>query len=460
MRWRLIALVSLGVNIALAAVWMLSTRSLSAKYAATTAYLSRPQPTQIKTNIVTRRQLFSWRDIESADLATYVANLRDIGCPEQTVRDIIIADVNTLFARKRATELVTSDQQWWRSEPDPAVVQTAAEKVRALEGERRTLLMSLLGTNWETGDLVSLPRPSRPGVALDGPVLGTLSVETKQAIQDVSIRSQDRLEAYLNAQRNAGKEADPVTLAKLRQQTREDLARVLSPPQLEEFLLRYSQNANELRAELGQLKFFNQTADEFRAVFRATDSLDQRIMLLADATDPSSVGQRKALQEERENAIKTALGPQRYGDYQRLHDPAYRDAVAAAEEAGTPDAAPAIYAVALAAQAEQARIRGDTNLTAAQKSIELKRLELEQLQANTVATGGDLPPEPMAPPPPPQPRKVYVLGPGDSAETIALMYGLPASAIRAANPRVNFSKLRPGTPITIPPSPLSPLSAP
>ena len=43
-------------------------------------------------------------------------------------------------------------------------------------------------------------------------------------------------------------------LAKLRQQTRDDLARVLSPPQLEEFLLRYSQNANELRAEFGQLQ--------------------------------------------------------------------------------------------------------------------------------------------------------------------------------------------------------------
>ena len=460
MRWRLIALVSLGVNVLLAAVWFVSTHALSAKFAATTAALSHPPATQTRTNFITRRQLFSWRDVESGDYATYVANLRDIGCPEQTVRDIIIADVNALFARKRATDLVTADQQWWRSAPDPGVVQAAAEKARRLEDERRGLLTGLLGTNWETGDLVSLPRPSRPGVALDGPVLGAPSPDTKQAIQDVSLRSQDRLEAYFTAQRNAGKEADPAVLAKLRQQTREDLARVLSPPQLEEFLLRYSQNANELRADFGQLRLFNQTPDEFRAVFRATDTLDQRIQLLADATDPSSVGQRKALEDQRENAIKTALGPKRYAEYQRLHDPLYRDAVAAAEEAGTPEAAAALYAVAQAAQAEQNRIQGDTNLTAEQKSIALKSLELQQLQANTVAAGGDLPPEPPSQPPPPQPRKVYVLGPGDSADTIALMYGLPASAIRAANPNVNFSRLRPGTPITIPPSPLSPPSAP
>ena len=460
MRWRLVAVISIGVNLALAAVWLASLRSWSARYSAAAATLSRPQPVQVKTNIVARRLLFSWRDIESGDYATYVANLRDIGCPEQTIHDIIIADVNALYARKRATEVVTADQQWWRSEADPRVVEAAGEKLRALEDERRSLLARLLGTTWESGDLVNIPRPSRPGVALDGPVLGALPADTKQAIADVTLRSQDRLEAYLEAQRRAGRNPEPADIAKLRKQTREDLARVLSPPQLEEFLLRYSQNANDLRAQFGQLRFFHQTPDEFRAVFRAADNYDQRIQLLADATDPSSVAQRKALQDQRENAIKLALGQKRYEEYQRLQDPVYRDAMAAADEAGTPEAAGTIYAITLAAQAEQDRIRGDTNLTSDQKNLELKRLELEQLQANTLAAGRDLPPEPAPQPTAPQPRKVYVLGPGDSAETIALMYGLPASAIRDANPNVDFRKLKPGTPITIPTSPLAPMPRP
>ena len=461
MRWRLVALVSLGVNIALTAVWLLSTRSLSARFAAATAALGQTPTLQTKTNFVARRQLFSWHsDVESGDYATYVANLHDIGCPEQTIRDIIIADINTLYSRKRALELVTADQQWWRSQPDPDVVQTATDKARAMEDERRGLLTRLLGTNWETGDLVNLPRPSRPGVILDGPVLGVLAMDTKQSIQDISLRSQDRLEAYLNAQSRAGKEPDPAMLAKLRQQTRDEMAHVLSPPQLEEFLLRYSQSANDLRADFGQLRFFDQTPDEFRAVFRAVDALDQRIELLANATDPSSVGQRKALENQRDAAMKTALGQKRYEEYQRLNDPVFRDAMAAAEEAGTPEAAGTMYAIMAAAQAEQSRIRGDTNMSAAQKSIELKRLELQQLQANTMASGRDVPPEPPDLPAPPQPRKVYVLGPGDTAETIALMYGLPGSAIRAANPNLNFKKLRPGDAVIIPPSPLSPRSAP
>jgi LysM repeat protein len=266
------------------------------------------------------------------------------------------------------------------------------------------------------------------------------------------------MQAYLDAQRSAGKDADPVEMAKLRQQTRDSLAHLLSPPELEEFLLRYSQDANELRAQFGQLHYFNPTPDEFRTVFRATDGLDQRIQLLADATDPGSVDARKALENQRENAIKVALGPERYEEYRLLHDPAYQDAMAAAEEAGTPEAAGTFYAINLAALAEQNRIRGDTNLTADQRSIELKRLELEQLQANTVAKGHDLPPEP--PPLPPPPKKVYVLGPGDSAATIAMMYGLPVSAITAANPQVNFNRLKPGDAIIIPKSPFAPGFAP
>jgi LysM repeat protein len=457
MRWRVIALVSLGVNIALAAAWLSIMRQRAANVAAAAAAAAAAQAPAVpaRTNLVVRRQYVTWQEIESSDFPTYVANLRQIGCPEQTIRDIIIADVNAIYSRKRAVELVTPEQQWWRSVPDTNVLRTAAEKARDLEEQRRRVLTTLLGTNWETGDLVSIPRPSRPGVVLDGPVLGALSSDVKQALENVSLRSQDRMQAYLDAQRSANKQPDPAELAKLRQQTRDDLARVLSPPELEEFLLRYSQDANELRAQFGQLRFFNSTPDEFRTVFRATDALDQRIALLADASDPSSLDARKALEDQRENAIKIALGPARYAEYQMLQDPVYRDAVAAAQQAGTPEAAQTIYAVNLAALAEQSRIRGDTNLTAAQKSIELKRVELEQLEANTVAAGQDLPPEQAPTPSPPKPKMVYVLGPGDSAATIALMYGLPVSAIQAANPRVDFNRLKPGTPITIPPSPFS-----
>src|SRR5437867_256418 len=35
-------------------------------------------------------QKFDWRMVESEDYKKYIANLRYIGCPEETIRDIII----------------------------------------------------------------------------------------------------------------------------------------------------------------------------------------------------------------------------------------------------------------------------------------------------------------------------------------------------------------------------------
>jgi LysM repeat protein len=460
MRWRALAFGSLGVNLLLAAGWLVTKNQWAKTSAAEEAEAAKASQVSSRTNVVVRRQFFSWREVESADYPTYIANLRDIGCPEQTIRDIIIADVNAMHSRKRATELLTAEQQWWRSEPDPAVLQTAAEKSRALEDERRGLLARLLGTNWESGDIVSLPRPSRPGILLDGQVLGNLPSETKQAIQEVNLRSQDKLQAYLDEQRLQGKSPDPVEMAKLRQQTRLELQKILTPTQLEEFLLRYSQNANDLRSEFGQLRFFNPTPDEFRAVFRATDTLDQQIELLADASDPNSVAQRKSLEDQRENVIKNALGAKRYAEYQQLHDPVYRDAYALAEQAGTPEAAQTIYEINLATLTEQERVRANTNLTDEQKTIELKRIELEQLKANTVATGQELPPEPTAPAVQTPPRRTHVVRPGDSLGVVGLIYGLPPGAIRDANPGVDFNKLRPGDSIYIPPSGLLPSSVP
>src|SRR5436190_4011247 len=44
----------------------------------------------------------SWRAIESTNYQTYIANLRSIECPEETIRDIVVTDVAKLYAKRRA----------------------------------------------------------------------------------------------------------------------------------------------------------------------------------------------------------------------------------------------------------------------------------------------------------------------------------------------------------------------
>ena len=358
MRWRVIALTSVGVNILLAGGWFIAQRNSNMGGQAE-ARTDSASNSISKTNLVLRKQLFSWHELESPDYPTYIRNLRDIGCPEQTIRDIIIADVNTLFAKRRASEVISPDQQWWRTEPDSNVVNAAMMKIGELESERRSLLAGLLGPNWESGDLINLPRPSRPSLLLDGPLLGALPNETKQSLQLINLQSEERIQQYLEERRSQGKEPDPADIARIRQQGRDEIAKLLSPPQMEEFLLRYSPQAASLRAQLSEMKFFNPTPDEFRAIFRSTDPLDQRIAAIT-GTDPSSVQARNALIAQRENAIRITLGMERYQEYRLLQDPIYRDAYAEAVEAGAPETAQTIYELSQEAQLEFARIRSNT----------------------------------------------------------------------------------------------------
>jgi hypothetical protein len=44
---------------------------------------------------------FNWSQVESTNYETYVANLRSIGCPQQTIRDILTADIDTAYIPRR-----------------------------------------------------------------------------------------------------------------------------------------------------------------------------------------------------------------------------------------------------------------------------------------------------------------------------------------------------------------------
>jgi hypothetical protein len=335
--------------------------------------------------VVVLRQPFTWNEIESEDYPTYITNLRDIGCPESTIRDIILAEVNQWFTRRKAIEVVTADQQWWRSDPDPKVVKAAQEKLDALEHERRELLNQLLGSGWERADLMETS--SSGLIPLNGPILGSLSTETRLAVQEIGVRAQKRIQDYLDEQVKAGKPIDPKEYARLRQQTRDELARVLNPEQLEEYLLRNSLTANRIRNDFRGL---NLTADEFRQIFRVRDGIDQQMQQLASVTDSASLKRRLELERQRDQIAKQTLGPERYQQYQLLQDPIYIQARATAENLGVPkDAVLPLYQVNKARDVERQRIRNDLLLTPEQRADALQRLQEEHAKVLETLLGED-----------------------------------------------------------------------
>ncbi len=89
---------------------------------------------------------FRWSQVESADYPIYIANLRRIGCPEQTIRDIITADVDTLYAPKRR-QLDEREMQLGAdaSQLRPASHQAIETARRQLRDEESALLARLFG---------------------------------------------------------------------------------------------------------------------------------------------------------------------------------------------------------------------------------------------------------------------------------------------------------------------------
>lgn len=425
MSGRRLLFISIGLNLVLAVGLLLLWW----------AHNARLSPGDTDNNLVTkvitrdrviadyRKQFFTWAELESTNYDTYIANLRDINCPEETIRDIILADVNKLYDERRASEVETPNQ------------------AKALDNERRALLTRLLGADWDRSEQQTGFAFSR--VAFTDPLLDELSADARGRVQDILLHwSQNAVSGKQEA-------------AELEAQMRLELAGVLSPAQLEELMSRYSANAVNLNNQLASLQYFRATPQEFQILFRATDAIDLRLRLLGEGGDYVTQQQRNGLLQEREFAIKNALGPDRYAMYVQLQDPAFRDALGQALAAGDgTKMVRALYEINQQSDIEKAITQVDPSLTDTQRAIQMRVIELEQLKAQAQAQGHELPPlaqtEPSAAQPQPRYNQSYQISTGDTLETIAQRYQVSTVDIQAANPDVNFNAIHIGQHIYVP----------
>src|SRR2546423_10642757 len=97
----------------------------------------------------------SWNAIESTNYQTYIANLRAINCPEETIHDIILTDVAKLYAKRRAAiraqgqpyRFWQTGEGWENSgAKDPAL----QKQLQDLEKEQRELVRALLVLDLQT----------------------------------------------------------------------------------------------------------------------------------------------------------------------------------------------------------------------------------------------------------------------------------------------------------------------
>src|SRR4051812_1289870 len=93
----------------------------------------------------------SWAALESTNYFTYIANLRNFGCPEETIKDIILTDIAKVYARKRS-DIRRQGQPYHYWSPNAAENASDPKLLRRLadlDREQRTLVRSLLGVDMQ-----------------------------------------------------------------------------------------------------------------------------------------------------------------------------------------------------------------------------------------------------------------------------------------------------------------------
>lgn len=316
---------------------------------------------------------FGWKDVEAPEYLQYLNSLRAVGCPEEKVRTIILGDIDELFQQKKLELSVKNDQEWWKAQSQYLLVNVMQERGRALEDERAALVEKLLGS-----DVAEKQRGEAllwNSVQLTGPVLGKLASPLHNQVQEICAESIQRHQAYYWERANQGQALNNVEMANLREHTRSELRKVLNPLEIEEFVLRYSHNAAQLREELRAIE---PRPEEFRRVFRATDPLDHQMQLEFGGPEAMSEKQRTRYLKDRDTAIRESLGPERYQAYLLTKDPLYRQAHLMAMQYGTPKAILPIYQMAKVSEGKRQKILQDTTLTPQQRNEALNALNVEQ----------------------------------------------------------------------------------
>jgi len=247
-----------------------------------------------------RPATFVWSSLESADYREYIQNLRSIGCPEETIADIVVADIRKQFSRQRAQLHKTM-----------SFSVSLSSQLALLDQQENHALECLLGQNWR----FSLPET----IADADQRFPGQSQETVRQILDMEQKFNDQTEAIYAQSPASLTEEDRETLRRLRQEKEDGIVSLLGQQGYEDYLINSSGSVQSLR----QSPWFSFKDDqEFRAIAALQVQWDRSM----DSSDSSADGGNLQKQAEQnfQSALKTTLGDERFAEFQRSRDYRYQ----------------------------------------------------------------------------------------------------------------------------------------
>jgi hypothetical protein len=218
---------------------------------------------------------------------------------------------------------------------------------------------------------------------------GDLSADKADRLQRISDDYGDLRTQLNTAARGLVLPEDREKLALLEKEKRADLAKLLSPQELEDYLTRTSQTTMQLRSAL---TLMDASETEFRAISQAKQAYEDKYsyQVTGGFIGPDLMKERDAAQLKTADQLKAALGETRYAEYARVSDREYQSITRLAEQANLPaTAAVQAYDQRTAAVKESNRVFDDPALTADQKRVALQTLAQTTRAQLTATLGAD-----------------------------------------------------------------------
>lgn len=308
---------------------------------------------------------FTWAQLESEDYRTYIERLRAVGCPEQTIRDLIIADLDKLLAPQlQAVQGLTNPLAYWQS--DEQEFQSGRERrerqrqQRELDFQKREVVRDLLGI-----DLVAEREKSRGEADYQGRRLGFLPEEKRSQVRMLLERFND---AELALREKVWQEGEPLTaedqtrLTQLQHDREAAITALLSPAEQQQYDLAMSPTAYKVRETLFGMKPSEQ---EFLAVFGAQRDFERKWPAgLPDNADFETQARYARDQQQYQAQLKEQLGEDRYAQWQRAQDADYRQLrLAAAQNQVPAEAANEVYEMKRVMERNVAQVMTDEGLS-------------------------------------------------------------------------------------------------
>jgi hypothetical protein len=399
-----ILILSLVGNVLLAGWWLKprpkASTSLEAPSSSSSAPGWRPKKsggragrseTPFADSALSQGGRMDWTNLQNEDLREMIRRLRAVGCPEETIQDLVLAEVNRKYrARSRALRPERyAEHPYWETQKRDAETskkdREAAKQEREIQKEKSAELVSLLGVDPEK------ERRKTDGTEslydYYGRQVSFLPESKRDAVTAVLEDYNDKMQDFYARTRGFSDAESRAEQRQLEADRLAALAPLLSPQELREYELRNAGTASQLARDLQGMSL---TREQYEAIFDIRKKYGDSIYAFAEVMETPGGRERVDANKKAMNAeIAAALGTEKANEYERSQDYAYQQLARMVRRLDLPpNTAAKVYDFKTVAEQSAKLVRGDTSLTPEQLQARLQQIRGET-EATVKATLGE-----------------------------------------------------------------------